>query len=624
MGAGRATEPSPRRPPLNKRRPDHASARRRRRDCCPACSPPATPATARRPTRRCVAPGAYPARPDADLPDRRLQVWGVLRRRRGPHEGGRGHRVRGVARRFARGRPVRDGQGVWGWRARVGGGRARDGTSSTLTHTHTHTKYSLSFLFPPSLPPPPPPQTTNLLLEAGDAALRSGPAAVPGLPALAAVAQLHRATAADLGVPAAAADEVEALLAQLTQLLTGVAIVQELTPRARDALVSFGERLSTRLFAAYLGDRGVPAVQADACGEGWVATTDDFGSADVDYGATLPSLAARCAPGAHPPGTVLVLTGFLGRGARTGAITTLGRGGSDLTAVLAGAALLPPAGRVAEVVVWKDVDGVLSGDPRLVGADAARPVPALTYDEAAELAFFGAAVLHPLAMQPAMLAPAGVAGLAVRVKNSYNTAAPGTVIARTRPGRGAAGPGGGGGGAPAVPDDALPVSSIVLKDNVTLVDASSPRASGGVGFLAGVFAVFRDAGLSVDVVATSEVSVSITLDPARLWERDLVEAELDALRDALLAGSAGAGAGAAGVSITRGVGCVSLICDVGRTAPILERAFRVLGAADIPVLMVSQGASKTNISLIVGGAGAGPRAAKALHDEFFGRGGGGA
>ena len=496
-------------------------------------------------------------------------------------------------------------EGMRRWRACAGAARAPLEEEKKVTPRPIHPRV-LSF-FPLSLPV----QSTNLLLEAGDAALRSGPAAVPDLAALAAVAKLHRDTAAALGVPPATVAEVEALLAQLTQLLVGVAIVQELTPRARDALVSFGERLSTRLFTAYLTRLGVPAVQADACGEGWVTTTDEFGSADVDYGATLPALAARCAPGAHPPGTVLVLTGFLGRGARTGAITTLGRGGSDLTAVLTGAALLVPGGAVREVVVWKDVDGVLTGDPRLVGHDAARPVPALTYDEATELAFFGAAVLHPLAMQPAMLAPAGGAhpGLAVRVKNSYNTAAPGTVIARTRPGADEAG--GRAGTAPPPPPP--PVSSVVLKDNVTLVDASSPRASGGIGFLAGVFAVFRDAGLSVDVVATSEVSVSITLDPARLWERDLVEAELDALK-ASLASSAGAAA----VTVTRGVGCVSLICDVGRTCAILERAFRVLGGAGVPVLMVSQGASKTNISLIVGGEGAGRTAAKALHDEFFG------
>jgi aspartate kinase len=458
-------------------------------------------------------------------------------------------------------------------------------------------------------------QTTNLLLEAGDAALRSGPAAVPGLPALAAVAALHRATVADLGLPSSTASAVDALLDQLTQLLVGVAIVQELTPRARDALVSFGERLSTRIFASYLSTLSVPAVQADACSEGWITTSDDFGSADVDYAATLPALAARCAPGAHPPGTVLVLTGFLGRGARTGAITTLGRGGSDLTAVLLGAALLHPAhGAVREVVVWKDVDGVLTGDPRLVGAQAARPVPALTYDEATELAFFGAAVLHPLAMQPAMLAPAEARGLAVRVKNSYNTAAPGTVIARTRPGLGDGEDASSPTSSSSTSTPPPPVSSIVLKDAVTLVDASSPRASGGVGFLASVFAVFRDAGISVDVVATSEVSVSATLDPTRLWERDLVEAELDGLQTALEAS-----AGAAAVSVTRGVGCVSLICDVRATAAILERAFRVLGRAGVPVLMISQGASKTNISLIVG-AGGGAVAAKALHDEFFGAG----
>jgi aspartate kinase len=446
-----------------------------------------------------------------------------------------------------------------------------------------------------------PPQTTNLLLAAGDAALTSSPAAVPALPPLAAVAALHRDTAASLGVDAATVADVEALLGELTQLLVGVSIVQELTPRARDSLVSFGERLSTRLFAAHLRAEGVPARAVDAFAAG-LTTTDDFGAADVDYGASLPALkralgggggtgeagqaGAAAAPPSPPP--VAVVTGFLGRGARTGAITTLGRGGSDLTATLVGAAL-----GVAEVTVWKDVDGVLTGDPRI--APAAAPVPALTYDEATELAFFGAAVLHPLAMQPALGGNGGAAfddrSLGVRVRNSYNRRAPGTLITATR-------------------DMAASplVTSVVLKDGVTMIDAVSVRAPGQVGFLASLFDVFRECGVSVDVVATSEVSVSLTLDPARVWSRDLVDSELDALLVAL--------ARVSKATATRGVACVSLVCDVARSAAILERAFRALGAAAVPVLMMSQGASKTNISLVVG-AGRGEDAVRVLHKEFF-------
>ena len=415
---------------------------------------------------------------------------------------------------------------------------------------------------------------------------------MPSLPPLAEIAGLHRATGAALNIDTATKDDVDALLAQLTQLLVGVSIVQELTPRARDSLVSFGERLSTRLFAAFLRAEGVAARAVDAFDAG-LTTSDDFGAADVDYVASLPALKASLMGGggaaaSSSPPALNILTGFLGRGARTGAITTLGRGGSDLTATLVGAAL-----GVEEVTVWKDVDGVLTGDPRI--APSASPVPALTYDEATELAFFGAAVLHPLAMQPALGGNGGDGfddrALGVRVKNSYNRAAPGTLITASRPA------------------DATPlVTSVVLKDGVTMIDAVSVRAPGQVGFLASLFDVFRSCGVSVDVVATSEVSVSLTLDPARMWDRDLVEEELQSLLTALSA--------VASVRATMGVACVSLVCDVSRSAPILERAFRALGAQAVPVLMMSQGASKTNISLVVG-AGRGEDAVRALHSEFF-------
>ena len=263
---------------------------------------------------------------------------------------------------------------------------------------------------PPSRPSLPP-QTTNLLLQAGEEALLTPPESIASLAPLRAIKELHRETADKLAVDRATRAEVEALLTQLQQLLVGISIMQDLTPRAKDSLVSFGERLSTRLFAAFLAAQGVPARQHDAYAIG-ITTSDNFCNAEVNYELTLPAVreALTQAPGA--PRHLPIVTGFLGKGLQTGAITTLGRGGSDLTCTLIGAALDLP-----EVQVWKDVDGVLTSDPRIV--DCARPVPSLTFEEATELAFFGATVLHPLAMQPAQ----ENGRMGVRVKNSYNRCA---------------------------------------------------------------------------------------------------------------------------------------------------------------------------------------------------------
>ncbi|PSC72184.1 aspartate kinase [Micractinium conductrix] len=422
-------------------------------------------------------------------------------------------------------------------------------------------------------------KTTNLLLQCGDEALRTPPADIPALAPLKAIRDLHLETAEKLGVDVATREEVEALVTQLTQLLVGISIMQDLTPRAKDSLVSFGERLSTRLFAAYLNAQGVPARQYDAYQIG-VTTSDNFVNAEVNYELTLPAVREALTFGASEQRHLPIVTGFLGRGLQTGAITTLGRGGSDLTCTLLGAALGLP-----EVQVWKDVDGVLTADPRIV--DSATPVSRLTFEEATELAFFGATVLHPLAMQPAHDCNVGV-----RVKNSYNRTAPGTLITEERDMK-----------------DAL-MTSIVCKNNVTLVDIGSTRMLGQFGFLSQVFEIFSRNKISVDVVATSEVSVSLTLDPAKtLWERDLIVEELDGLMQDF--------EGIAKAHYRRGMAIISLICNVKRTSTILERAFRVLNREQINVQMMSQGASKTNIALIVNDTEA-KEALRALHEEFFG------
>jgi aspartate kinase len=405
-------------------------------------------------------------------------------------------------------------------------------------------------------------KTTNNLLAAGDQALLCASGSrVAGCDALQAVRKLHLDACADLALPPPAVAEVEQLLTQLEQLLTGISLMQELTPRTSANLVSFGERLSTRIFAAHLRARGVAAQQHDSFGALGVLTTDDFGNGDV-----LPATYDNVARALQPPpaaAQVAVVTGFLGRAVTSGAITTLGRGGSDLTATVMGRAL-----GCAEVWVWKDVDGVLSADPRIV--PQAVPVPFLTYEEATELAYFGAQVLHPQAMQPAVGASSE---LHVRVKNSYNRDAPGTLITRSRDMEGCL------------------LTSIVRKGHVTMLDVVSHRMLGQHGFLARVFAVMEQQEVSVDVVATSEVSVSVTLDPAKLWSRGLVQSELERLQ----AGLSGLGT----VTLSPDIAVLSLIGNLGRSNELLERVFRALGRADVRVKMLSQAANRCNISLLV-------------------------
>ena len=227
-------------------------------------------------------------------------------------------------------------------------------------------------------------KTTNNLLAAGEAAMSCRSNEVGKLEPLQAIRELHMRTCEELALPEADVAEVQALLQQLQQLLTGVSLMQELTARTSANLVSFGERLSTRIFAGFLRTQGVAARQYDAFGRLGLVSTDDFGNGDIlPASYDVAGAVLRDAPGAPSKPEVAIVTGFLARGEKSGAITTLGRGGSDLTATVLGRAL-----GVGEVQVWKDVDGVLSADPRL--APQAVPVPFLTYEEATELAYFGA------------------------------------------------------------------------------------------------------------------------------------------------------------------------------------------------------------------------------------------
>ncbi|CAN8299729.1 unnamed protein product [Cochlearia groenlandica] len=445
-------------------------------------------------------------------------------------------------------------------------------------------------------------KTTNKLLMAGEKAVTCGVTNVETIEELSFIKELHlrldkkgvlilfihvkhcshkkqnslmSRTAHELGVETTV---IAKHLEGLHQLLKGISMMKELTLRTRDYLVSFGECMSTRLFSAYLNKIGHKSRQYDAFEIGFI-TTDDFTNADI-LEATYPAVSKTLLGDWNKENAVPVVTGFLGKAWRSCAITTLGRGGSDLTATTIGKAL-----GLREIQVWKDVDGVLTCDPNIY--PGAQPVPYLTFDEAAELAYFGAQVLHPLSMRPAR-----DGDIPVRVKNSYNPNAPGTVITRSR-------------------DMSKAVlTSIVLKRNVTMLDIASTRMLGQYGFLAKVFTTFEDLGISVDVVATSEVSISLTLDPAKLWSRELVQRtnELDHLVEELEK--------IAVVKLLQRRSIISLIGNVQKSSLILEKVFQVLRSNGVNVQMISQGASKVNISLIVNDEEA-EQCVRALHLAFF-------
>ncbi|KAK6139040.1 hypothetical protein DH2020_027218 [Rehmannia glutinosa] len=402
-------------------------------------------------------------------------------------------------------------------------------------------------------------KTTNNLLRAGENAVSCGFRNVSEIEELTLIKELHLRTVKELGIDDSV---ISGQLEELELLLNGIARLKELTLRTQDKLVSFGECMSTRIFAAYLNSIGTKARQIEAAraspsfgesecfgesereermylflslslGPGWgsgvlilqydafdigFVTTDDFTNAEI-LEATYPAIAIKLYGDWTQDHAIPIVTGFLGKGCKSGEITTLGRGGSDLTATTIGKAL-----GLQEIQVWKDVDGVLTCDPSI--HPGAKPVPYLTFEEATELAYFGAQVLHPQSMRPAM-----DGNIPVRVKNSYNPKAPGTFITGNRD-----------------MTKAL-LTSIVLKQNVTMLDIVSTRMLGQFGFLAKVFAIFEDLGISVDVVATSE-------------------------------------------------------------------AFSVFRRLNVNVQMISQGASKVNMSLIVNDSEA-EQCVKALHYSFF-------
>lgn len=408
-------------------------------------------------------------------------------------------------------------------------------------------------------------KSTNSLLAAGEWAHADGKVCMDS------IRTHHIATCDELSVSNNTRHEVVELLDDLERLLSGITYLRELTPRTRDLLVSFGERMSVRLVASCLNTMGIPAQHFDSWSVGF-RTNSDFGNADLEDSCyvNIKDRMSRI-----DDATVPVITGFIAQDSE-GHVTTLGRGGSDLTAAVLGAAC-----SLDEIQVWKDVDGMLTADPRVV--EAAVPVPEVTFTEASELAYFGAKILHPVSMLPAMKA-----NIPVRIKNSYNPTHPGTVISAKAENR---------------PDSSL-VVAITSKSNQVLLDITSTRMLGQYGFLSKLFAIFQSYKMSIDVIATSEVSVSLTLDGAQPGMRATWETVLDSLSTV------------AQVEMKRGHSIIALIANVDRSSDVLAAVFDILRKEDVQVEMMSQGASKVNISLVVKDKDL-DRAVSALHRHFF-------
>jgi aspartate kinase len=394
--------------------------------------------------------------------------------------------------------------------------------------------------------------------EEGDAARANA--------ALRALLDRHLTMAAAVAPAGGAAlhGSVRADFDELIGLVHALAVLREVSARSLDAVLAAGEIVSSRIVAAALADHGIPAAWVDA--RSVLVTDAEHTGAVPDMDATRRRV--RDGVRRHlDTGQVVVLGGFIGA-TRNGVTTTLGRGGSDYSAAIFGAAL-----EADEIQIWTDVDGMLTADPRIVANP--RLVPRLSFAEASELAYFGAKVLHPSTILPAVRQ-----NIPVRILNARRPDRDGTVITAD----GTAGEGG--------------LTAIACKRNVTVVDITSTRMLMAHGFLRRLFEVFERFKTAVDVVTTSEVTVSVTIDDTRRLN-DIA----DNLRHF------------AEVACEPDMAIVSAVGENLRSDPgLFVRAVTALDR--IPLRLVSQAAGRRNITFVLRDADV-PAAMERLHEAFF-------
>jgi len=382
-------------------------------------------------------------------------------------------------------------------------------------------------------------KTTNNLIASARKALE-------GTVDLEEIRGYHRGLAADLTIDW---EPVRPLLDDLENLLRGVSLIRELTPRTLDHVMSFGEQFASRIFAAAMVREGIPAVPVNSYDIG-LLTDSKFGSATP-----LKGVAEKIAENMAAIREVPVITGFIARDEKQN-ITTLGRNGSDFTASIIGAAV-----DAEEIQIWKDVDGVMTADPFVCGS--ALSIPEMSFSEASELAYYGAEVFHPSTLVPAMAKK-----IPVRVANTQKPDEPGTVVF-----------------ADLTLVDRM-AKSIVYKEDLCLINVASPRFDSATKLLSSTLEVLNRHGIGIHVAATSESSVSFVT--IQSYPEEVLHKTYAGLKEI------------GTVSIEKDK---ALICVVGEelkgNPKGLGDIFTSLGKAGIKARMVSQSASEINIAFLV-------------------------
>ncbi|MBN1446882.1 MAG: lysine-sensitive aspartokinase 3 [Bacteroidetes bacterium] len=351
---------------------------------------------------------------------------------------------------------------------------------------------------------------------------------------------------------------------ELRSLIYGISITGDLSPRVLDFVMSYGERMSTAIATEALRERNIRAELVDA--RRCIVTNAAFGKAEPLFDATREACEAIIRPRVDQ-GILPVLQGFIGADEHH-VTTTLGRGGSDFSAAIIGTVM-----NAEDIEIWTDVDGMLTADPKIV-PNALR-IKEMSFREASELAYFGAKVLHPSTLLPAI-----EKDIPVHILNSHRPQVDGTLIRRN-----------------IAPAD-IAVKSISFKRSITILNITSTRMLGSYGFMKKIFDIFNEYQTSVDLVTTSEVSISLSIESAPHLDalvRELRKyGELTILRDK------------------------AIICIVGeRLRSEMGIAARVFSRLrDIPIDMISHGASEINITCVIDEARI-PEAVMELHQEFF-------
>ena len=367
---------------------------------------------------------------------------------------------------------------------------------------------------------------------------------------------------------------VKRLINELEEVIHGVTLLKELSPRSRDLILSFGERLSAYTIFNYLKIQGLPSDYVDS--RQLILTDDQFGSASVNFEATNTKIADFFKDNEQLP----VITGFIASN-ESGQTTTLGRGGSDYTAAILAAAI-----NANEIEIWTDVDGVMTADPNIVSR--AFSLPALSYVEAMELTHFGAKVIYPPTLQPAF-----AKNIPLRIRNTFNTDFSGTIISKK------------------ANNSDMPIKGISSISEVSLVNVQGSGMVGVPGVASRLFGALGRTAVNIILItqASSEHSICFAISPDQSdAAKEALESEFNFELTAGLIDP---------ILIEENHSIVAIIGENMRQTPgIADKLFGALGKNGINVVSIAQGSSELNVSVVIN-QGNLPKALKVLHGAFF-------